>query len=114
MMLYAALPRITVPRINMSAVTNFDQQPPAAPAAAETAALRVLGVVSLSHFLNDMIQSLLPALYPMLKTNYALDFTHIGLLTFSFHVSSSLVQPLVGNHTARSPHPYSPPPALTR
>ncbi|TLY49886.1 MAG: MFS transporter [Gammaproteobacteria bacterium] len=97
----------------MSAVTNFDQQPPAAPAAAETAALRVLGVVSLSHFLNDMIQSLLPALYPMLKTNYALDFTQIGLLTFTFQVTASLLQPLVGTYTDRSPQPYSLPVGMT-
>ena len=96
----------------MSAVTNFDPQPPAAPAA-ETTALRVLGVVSVSHFLNDMIQSLLPALYPMLKTNYALDFVQIGLLTFTFQVTASLLQPVVGSYTDRSPQPYSLPVGMT-
>lgn len=96
----------------MSAVTNFDQQPPAT-AVAETTALRVLGVVSISHFLNDMIQSLLPALYPMLKTNYALDFAQIGLLTFTFQVTASLLQPLVGTYTDRSPQPYSLPVGMT-
>jgi len=96
----------------MSAVTNFEQTPPAAPAAGNTA-LRVLTVVSFSHFLNDLIQSLLPALYPMLKANYALDFVQIGLLTFTFQVTASLLQPVVGSYTDRSPQPYSLPVGMT-
>ena len=67
--------------------------------------LSVLGAVSFCHFLNDLIQSLLPAIYPLLKTQYALDFGQIGLLTFTFQVTASLLQPLVGAYTDRRPLP---------
>jgi MFS transporter, FSR family, fosmidomycin resistance protein len=70
-------------------------------------ALTVLFAVSFCHFLNDLIQSLLPAIYPLLKTQYALDFGQIGLLTFTFQVTASLLQPLVGAYTDRRPLPYS-------
>jgi FSR family fosmidomycin resistance protein-like MFS transporter len=70
-------------------------------------ALAVLGAVSASHFLNDMIQSLLPAVYPLLKANYALDFGQIGLITLVFQVTASLLQPLVGAFTDRHPTWYS-------
>lgn len=67
----------------------------------------VIFAVSLSHFLNDMMQSLLTASYPMLKDNYALDFGQIGLVTLVFQVTASLLQPLVGLYTDRRPLPYS-------
>ncbi len=70
-------------------------------------ALSVLFAVSFCHFLNDLIQSLLPAIYPLLKTQYALDFGQIGLLTFTFQVTASLLQPLIGAYTDRRPLPYS-------
>jgi MFS transporter, FSR family, fosmidomycin resistance protein len=70
-------------------------------------ALTVLFAVSFCHFLNDLIQSLLPAIYPLLKTQYALDFGQIGLLTFTFQVTASLLQPVVGAYTDRHPLPYS-------
>jgi len=70
-------------------------------------ALAVLGAVSASHFLNDMIQSLLPAVYPLLKANYALDFGQIGLITLVFQVTASLLQPVVGAFTDRRPTWYS-------
>jgi FSR family fosmidomycin resistance protein-like MFS transporter len=76
------------------------------PADAGTA-LGVLGTVSLSHFLNDLIQSLLPSIYPILKSNYALDFGQIGLLTFTYQISASLLQPVVGAYTDRRPLPFS-------
>ena len=69
--------------------------------------LTVLGAVSFCHFLNDLIQSLLPAIYPLLKTNYALDFGQIGLLTLTYQITASLLQPLVGWYTDRRPTPYS-------
>jgi FSR family fosmidomycin resistance protein-like MFS transporter len=75
--------------------------------------LSVLGAVSFCHFLNDLIQSLLPAIYPLLKTKYALDFGQIGLLTFTFQVTASLLQPLVGAYTDRRPLPYSLPIGMT-
>jgi len=73
----------------------------------------VLGAVSFSHFLNDLIQSLLPSIYPMLKTSYALDFGQIGLLTFTYQITASLLQPVVGAYTDRKPLPYSLPLGMT-
>ena len=67
----------------------------------------VLGAISVSHMLNDLIQSLLPAIYPILKQSYALDFGQIGLITLTFQVTASLLQPVVGLYTDRRPLPYS-------
>jgi FSR family fosmidomycin resistance protein-like MFS transporter len=75
--------------------------------AAPGTALGVLAAVSSSHFLNDLIQSLLPSIYPILKSNYSLDFGQIGLLTFTYQITASLLQPLVGAYTDRKPLPYS-------
>jgi MFS transporter, FSR family, fosmidomycin resistance protein len=63
----------------------------------------VLGALSLCHLLNDTIQSLLPAIYPVLQANYALSFTQIGLLAFVFQATASLLQPAVGLLTDRRP-----------
>lgn len=82
----------------------------AAPAPAETAnkiALPILAMLSVCHLLNDMIQSLLPALYPLLKQSFQLDFGQIGLITLTFQVTASLLQPLVGIYTDKRPMPYS-------
>src|SRR2546427_12904419 len=67
----------------------------------------ILAAISFCHLLNDMMQSLLPALYPMLRGSYRLSFTRIGLLTFTFQSTASLLQPLVGLFADRSPRPYS-------
>ena len=67
----------------------------------------ILAAISFCHLLNDMLQSLLPALYPMLKSAYELSFGQIGLLTFTFQVTASLLQPIVGAYADRSPRPYS-------
>ncbi|MDN5928985.1 MAG: MFS transporter [Hyphomicrobiales bacterium] len=67
----------------------------------------ILAALSFSHFLNDMMQSLLPAIYPMLKTNYALSFTQVGLLTLTFQGTASLFQPVVGIVTDKRPQPYA-------
>ncbi|MGE0502871.1 MAG: MFS transporter [Rhizobiaceae bacterium] len=67
----------------------------------------VIVAVSICHFLNDVMQSLLSALYPMLKADYGLDFWQIGLLTFTFQVTASLLQPVVGLYTDKRPLPYS-------
>ena len=90
----------------------MDRTPAAsAPVAARPAAagvlLRVLLALSFSHLLNDTLQSLIPALYPLLKTSYGLSFTQIGLITFAFQVTASLLQPLVGIYTDRRAMPYS-------
>lgn len=80
--------------------------PPAA-ASAEATVLPIILALSFSHLLNDTIQSLLPAIYPMLKTNYSLTFAQIGLITFTFQGTASLLQPLVGFYTDRKPKPFS-------
>jgi FSR family fosmidomycin resistance protein-like MFS transporter len=67
----------------------------------------ILAAISFCHLLNDMMQSLLPAIYPILKANYGLDFGQIGLLTFTFQFTASLLQPVVGAYTDRKPRPYS-------
>ena len=67
----------------------------------------VLIAISFSHLLNDVIQSLLPAIYPVLKSAFDLDFGQIGLITLTFQMTASLLQPLVGFYTDRKPHPYS-------
>ncbi len=69
--------------------------------------MSVLLALSFSHLVNDAIQSLLPAMYPMLKDNYRLSFTQIGFITFTFQVTASLLQPLVGFYTDRRPKPFS-------
>jgi MFS family permease len=69
--------------------------------------MRVLLALSFSHMLNDTIQSLIPAMYPVLKTSFALTFTQIGLITLTFQVTASLLQPVVGLYTDRRPKPFS-------
>ncbi len=67
----------------------------------------VLGSISLSHFLNDTMQSLIPSVYPILKESYALDFAQIGLITLAFQFTASLLQPVVGHFTDREARPFS-------
>lgn len=67
----------------------------------------VLVALSVTHLLNDMIQSLIPAIYPIIKTAYGLDFGQIGMITLTFQITASLFQPLVGHYTDRHPMPYS-------
>jgi MFS transporter, FSR family, fosmidomycin resistance protein len=77
------------------------------PAISSRAAMPVLIALSATHLLNDMIQSLIPAIYPIIKSAYQLDFGQIGLITLTFQVTASLFQPLVGHYTDRNPMPYS-------
>ncbi|HEY6894374.1 MAG TPA: MFS transporter, partial [Rhodanobacteraceae bacterium] len=70
-------------------------------------AFPILAMLSVCHLLNDMIQSLLPAIYPLLKDSFKLDFGQIGLITLTFQVTASLLQPLVGIYTDKKPMPYS-------
>jgi FSR family fosmidomycin resistance protein-like MFS transporter len=76
-------------------------------AAATGPAYVVLGGISLSHFLNDTMQSLIPSVYPILKASYALDFTQIGLITLAFQFTASLLQPVIGHFTDRKAQPFS-------
>ena len=68
---------------------------------------RVLGAISFSHFINDMLQSLLLAIYPILKGGFNLSFAQIGLVTFTYQFTASLLQPIVGSYTDKHPKPYS-------
>jgi FSR family fosmidomycin resistance protein-like MFS transporter len=70
-------------------------------------AFAVLGAITFCHLLNDVMQALLPAIYPMLKSGFGLTFGQIGLLTLTFQVTASLLQPVVGLYTDRRPQPYS-------
>ncbi len=69
--------------------------------------LRVLWAISFAHLLNDLIQSLLPATYPLLKETHHLTFGQVGFITFTFQVIAALLQPMVGMYTDRRPKPYS-------
>ncbi|WP_293809070.1 MFS transporter [uncultured Bosea sp.] len=73
----------------------------------QRAMMPVLIALSVTHLLNDMIQSLIPAIYPIIKESYQLDFGQIGLITLTFQVSASLLQPAVGLYTDKHPMPYS-------
>jgi FSR family fosmidomycin resistance protein-like MFS transporter len=76
--------------------------------ARETAtAFRILAAIGFCHLLNDMMQSVIPAVYPILKDSYHLDFGQIGLITLTSQLTASLLQPLVGLYTDRRPTPYS-------
>ena len=76
-------------------------------ATAEKAVMAVLLAISFSHLLNDTIQSLIPSIYPLVKESFHLNFTQIGLITLTFQLTASLLQPLVGLYTDRKPHPHS-------
>ncbi len=67
----------------------------------------ILAAISFCHLLNDMMQSLLPAIYPILKSNYGLSFAQVGLLTLTFQLTASLLQPTIGLYTDKHPKPYS-------
>jgi FSR family fosmidomycin resistance protein-like MFS transporter len=74
---------------------------------AEGTAFSIILALSFSHLLNDMMQSLIPALYPMIKSSYGLSFVQIGLMTTAMQVTSSMLQPIVGLAADRRPQPYS-------
>src|SRR5258708_9834037 len=74
---------------------------------AEQTALTVLLAISFSHLLNDIIQALIPSLYPVFKQGLGLSYTQLGLITLTFQCTASLLQPLVGRYTDRRPLPYS-------
>ena len=67
----------------------------------------VLFAISFAHLLNDLIQAIIPAVYPILKQNYNLSFSQIGLITFSFQFTASILQPIVGYYTDKHPKPFS-------
>ncbi|MBV8465160.1 MAG: MFS transporter [Burkholderiales bacterium] len=80
--------------------------------AAPGTAFGVLGAISVSHLLNDMMQSLILAIYPILKGGFHLSFGQIGLITLAYQITASLLQPFVGLYTDKHPQPYSLPVAM--
>lgn len=74
---------------------------------ASKALFGILAAISFCHLLNDMVQSLIPAIYPILKSNFHLDFGQIGLISFTYQLVASLLQPFVGLYTDKRPKPYS-------
>src|SRR5580693_4156336 len=67
----------------------------------------LLGALSFSHFLNDMMQSLIVAIYPLLKGEFSLSFVQIGTITLTYQICASVLQPVIGIYTDRHPQPYS-------
>jgi FSR family fosmidomycin resistance protein-like MFS transporter len=80
---------------------------PAAITHAAQTRYKVLGAISFSHFLNDMIQSLIVAIYPLLKGEFELSFVQIGTITLTYQVCASVLQPLIGAYTDKHPQPHS-------
>jgi FSR family fosmidomycin resistance protein-like MFS transporter len=68
--------------------------------------MQILGAVALVHLLNDLIQAMLPSIYPMLKAQFGLSFTQVGLITLTFQCTASLLQPWIGLYTDRRPMPF--------
>ena len=90
------------------AISNAQTGATSAPATSQSSPLviRIIGAVALAHLINDLIQSVLPSIYPMLKANYGLTFTQVGLITLTFQLTASLLQPWVGYYTDRHPKPW--------
>ncbi|MCP1441657.1 FSR family fosmidomycin resistance protein-like MFS transporter [Pseudomonas sp. GGS8] len=90
------------------AISNAQSAATSTPAPSQSSPLvmRILGAVALAHLINDLIQAVLPSIYPMLKANYGLTFTQVGLITLTFQLTASLLQPWVGYHTDRHPKPW--------
>jgi FSR family fosmidomycin resistance protein-like MFS transporter len=67
----------------------------------------ILFTISLAHFINDMLQSVIPSIYPLIKQRFSLNFTQIGLITFTYQITASILQPFIGLYTDKKPKPYS-------
>jgi FSR family fosmidomycin resistance protein-like MFS transporter len=92
--------------MNMSTESNTSALHAERLGTAERSTFKILLAVSICHLLNDTVQSLLPALYPLLRNNFRLDFGQVGLIAFTATFTSSLLQPLVGLYSDRHPKPY--------
>ncbi len=74
---------------------------------AQRTVVPVLIAISASHMLNDIVQSLIPAIYPIVKEKFTLNFTEVGIITLCFQMTASILQPFVGRYTDKRPQPYS-------
>jgi FSR family fosmidomycin resistance protein-like MFS transporter len=86
-------------------LTQSGSEPGARPG--NSTVFAILIAISFSHLLNDTIQSLIPAIYPLLKSSFQLSFVQVGLITLAFQMTASILQPFVGLYTDRRPKPYS-------
>lgn len=77
------------------------------PTMTEGTVYSMLVICSISHFLNDMIQSIIPSIYPIVKENFGFSFAQIGIITLVFQMTSSILQPLTGLYADKRPHPYA-------
>src|SRR5579862_1822148 len=92
----------------MSSVKDTEPTPaPYTGRSVRNSTLGILFALSFCHLLNDSIQALIPAIYPLLKTSFNLSFTQIGLITLTFQMVGSIFQPIIGFYTDRYPKPYS-------
>jgi len=91
----------------LSAAATTPSPAPATAARVATTSFGVLGAISTSHLINDMMQSLILAMYPILKGDFHLSFGQIGLITLTFQLTASLLQPMIGLYTDKRPQPYS-------
>src|SRR4030095_14841365 len=87
--------------------TLTEQQKEVGKKLAEGTIFSILLTISLSHLLNDTIQSLIPSIYPIVKDSFHLSFTQIGIITLTFQLAASLLQPFVGSYTDQRPQPFS-------
>ena len=97
----------TTPRSRPAGSAAALDSPVQSPVVAQGTAIGILAAISLCHGLNDLMQSVLPAVYPILKEAYRLDFGQIGLITFANQATASLLQPVIGAFTDARPKPYS-------
>ena len=91
----------------MKATINANEQAADSKQAVQQTIFSILFTISAAHFINDVLQSLIPSIYPLIKTKYNLTFAQIGLITLTNQLTASLLQPIVGNYTDKTPRPYS-------
>ncbi|MEG1042405.1 MAG: MFS transporter, partial [Pseudomonas sp.] len=89
------------------AVSSASSLSPASATTAQSSPLvmRIIAACALAHLINDLIQAVLPSIYPLLKANYGLTFAQVGMITLTFQITASLLQPWVGFYTDRKPMP---------
>jgi len=87
--------------------TTLQASEPVAKTIVNTTVFPILFAISFSHLLNDMMQATITSVYPMLKTRYQLNFAQVGMITFVFQLTASILQPFVGNYTDKHPKPFS-------
>jgi len=90
----------------MNTISNSDLKSDN-PALVQKTVYSVLFSIAIAHLINDLLQSVIPSVYPILKENFDLSFTQIGLITFVYQLTASILQPFIGFYTDKKPKPYS-------